>query len=202
MRHYADPDFRPEEFKRLRETQLMAGEIFHGKLLHVRKDTVRLPNGSTATREMIVHVGAVCVVPVTEDGQVYVERQFRYPLGQVITEIPAGKLDGDTEDILEAAKRELREETGLTAEHWTELGLYYPAAAYSDEVITMYLAQGLHRGAQALDTDEFLDVELVPLAALVEDIMAGKVPDGKTQVAVLKAAEMLHRKKSKEEAQH
>lgn len=193
MRKYKDPDYRPEEFERLRETRLTAQDIFHGQILHLRKDTVRLPNGGTAPRELIVHVGAVCIVPVTEDGQVYVERQFRYPLGQVITEIPAGKLDSNTEDILEAAKRELREETGLTAERWTELGLYYPAAAYSDEVITMYLAQGLHRGAQELDADEFLDVELLPLEQLIRDIMDGKVPDGKTQVAVLKAARMLGR---------
>lgn len=193
MRSYKDPDFRPEEFERLRETRLAAQDIFHGQILHLRKDTVRLPNGDTAPREMIVHMGAVCVVPVTEDGQVYVERQFRYPLGQVITEIPAGKLDSNTEDILQAAKRELREETGLTADRWTELGLYYPAAAYSDEVITMYLAQGLHRGAQELDADEFLDVELLPMEQLVRDIMDGKVPDGKTQVAVLKAARMLSR---------
>lgn len=193
MRNYRDPDYRPEEFERLRETQLTAQDIFHGQILHLRKDTVRLPNGGTAPRELIVHVGAVCIVPVTEDGQVYVERQFRYPLGQVITEIPAGKLDSNTEDILEAAKRELREETGLTADRWTEMGLYYPAAAYSDEVITMYLAQGLHRGAQELDADEFLDVELLPMEQLIRDIMDGKVPDGKTQAAVLKAARMLGR---------
>ena len=193
MRKYKDPDYRPEEFERLRETRLAAQDIFHGQILHVRKDMVRLPNGGTAPRELIVHVGAVCVVPVTEDGQVYVERQFRYPLGQVITEIPAGKLDSNTEDILEAAKRELREETGLTAERWTELGLYYPAAAYSDEVITMYLAQGLHRGPRELDADEFLDVQLLPMEKLIRDILEGKVPDGKTQVAVLKAARMLGR---------
>ena len=193
MRSYRDPDFRPEEFERLRETQLTAQEIFHGQILHLRKDTVRLPNGGTAPRELIVHVGAVCILPVTEDGQVYVERQFRYPLGQVITEIPAGKLDSNTEDVLEAAKRELKEETGLTADRWTELGLYYPAAAYSDEVITMYLAQGLHRGAQKLDADEFLDVELIPLEQLIRDILDGRVPDGKNQVAVLKAARLLGR---------
>ena len=191
--NYKDPDYRPEEFERLRETQLTEQDIFHGQILHVRKDMVRLPNGGTAARELIVHVGAVCVVPVTEDGQVYVERQFRYPLRQVITEIPAGKLDSNTEDILEAAKRELREETGLTAERWTELGLYYPAAAYSDEVITMYLAQDLHKGTQELDADEFLDVQLLPMDKLIQDIMEGRVPDGKTQVAVLKAARMLGR---------
>ena len=191
MRAYKDPDFQAEEFERLRETRLTAQDIFHGQILHLRKDTVRLPNGGTAPRELIVHVGAVCVVPMTEDGQVYVERQFRYPLGQVITEIPAGKLDSNTEDILTAAKRELREETGLTADRWTELGLYYPAAAYSDEVITMYLAQGLHKGTQELDADEFLNVELLPLEQLVRDIMEGRVPDGKTQAAVLKVARML-----------
>ena len=191
MRHYDDPDYRPEEYERLRETQVESEQIFDGVILHVVKDLARLPSGHTAVREKIVHLGAVCIVPVTEDGQVYVERQFRYPLGQVITEIPAGKLDSNEEDILEAAKRELREETGLTAGRWTGLGLFYPAAAYSDEVITMYLAQDLHRGAQELDEDEFLDVQLIPFAQLVDDIMAGKVPDAKTQAAVLKAARIL-----------
>ncbi|MDO5448217.1 MAG: NUDIX hydrolase, partial [Clostridia bacterium] len=96
-----------------------------------------------------------------------------------------------TEDRLSAAQRELKEETGITADKWTEIGDFYPAAAYSDERITMYIAQGLHQGEQKLDDDEFLNVKKVPLTALVEDVMAGKIPDSKTQVAILKAARFL-----------
>ncbi len=180
-----------KELKDLREIQIHSEDIFDGIILNVKRDTVRLPNGGTATREVIRHIGAVCVIPVTEDGQVIVERQYRYPYDTVITEIPAGKLDSRGEDPLEAAKRELREETGFTADSWTELGGFYPAAAYSDEYITMYMAQDLHQGKQDLDPDEFLDVEKVPLDDLVEDVMAGRIPDSKTQTAILKAARIL-----------
>lgn len=129
-------------------TERMTGSelIFDGVILHAYRDRVTLPNGSPAVRELIRHPGAVAVVPLTADGKVIIERQFRYPLGTVITEIPAGKLDGPTEDRLKAAKRELREETGYTAEEWISLGDYYPAAAYSDERLTMYLARGLTKG--------------------------------------------------------
>lgn len=176
---------------RLREIKIDGETIFDGHILHVRKDSVRLPNGNRSTREHIVHVGAVCIVPVTDDGKVYMERQFRYPLDCVISEIPAGKLDSIDEDRLEAAKRELREETGLTADRWTDMGLYYPAAAYSNEKITMFLAQGLHQGRQELDEDEFLNVIPVPLDEIVEKIMSGEITDGKTQVAILKAEKIL-----------
>ena len=175
----------------LRETWESTREIFDGKILHVIDDTVRLPNGHTASREVIRHIGAVCVIPVLEDGRVVMERQFRYPMDEVIWEIPAGKLDSKDEDPLEAAKRELREETGFFAESWQHLGEFYPAAAYSDERIHMYLATGLHKGEQELDDDEFLDVELVPLEKLVEMVMAGEIPDAKTQIAVLKAEKLL-----------
>lgn len=191
MRKFFDPDHHQEEYDRLSEQQLTSSEIFDGRILRVMRDTVRLPGGHESVRERIEHIGAVCVIPVTEDGMVYVERQFRYPLSQVITEIPAGKLDSLTEDRLEAAKRELREETGLEAGKWIDMGLFYPAAAYSDEVITMYLARDLKQGQQELDPDEFLDVKKVPLSRLVEDVMNGKIPDAKTQVAVLKAARIL-----------
>ena len=162
--------------------------------MDVKRDRVRLPNGNQSVRELLRHVGAVCVVPVTDDGRVVVERQYRYPIDQVITEIPAGKLDSPDEDRLSAAQRELREETGFTADRWTDMGLYYPAAAYSDEKITMYLAQGLHKGEQHLDEGEFLNVETVPIAELVEDILSGKITDGKTQAAVLKASMLIARR--------
>lgn len=180
-----------EIFENLTEVKTGSQEIFDGVILHVFKDTVELPNGNPATREVIRHVGAVGVIPVTDDGKVIVERQFRYPLNRVITEIPAGKLDSFTEDRLSAAKRELEEETGYTAEEWTDLGDYYPTPAYCDERITLYLARGLTLGQRHLDEDEFLNFEAVPLDTLVEDVMAGRITDGKTQVAILKAARFL-----------
>ena len=176
----------------LRETQLSSKGIFDGRILHVFEDTVRLPNGAAASREYLRHIGAVCVIPVLEDGSVLVERQYRYPVAQVLTEIPAGKLDAKDEDHLLAAQRELREETGATAERWTSLGLFYPACAYSDEAIEMYLAQGLHFGKRHLDADEFLNVARVPLTELVEEVMAGRIPDAKTQIAILKADRLLN----------
>jgi len=175
-----------EHFDDLREVKATSEEIFDGAIIHLFKDTVTLPNGRPATREVIHHVGAVAIVPLTDDGKVIVEKQFRYPLDQVITEIPAGKLDSFTEDRLSAAKRELEEETGYTAEHWTELGDFHPTAAYCDEKITLYLARGLRQGQRHLDEDEFLNVEAVSLPRLVEDILAGRITDGKTQTAILK----------------
>lgn len=176
-----------EAYTELTERMTGSERIFDGVILHVYRDTVTLPNGSPAVRELIRHPGAVAVVPLTADGKVIIERQFRYPLGTVITEIPAGKLDGPTEDRLKAAKRELREETGYTAEEWISLGDYYPAAAYSDERLTMYLARGLTKGEQHLDEDEFLHVEEVSLESLVEAVLAGRITDGKTQTALMKA---------------
>ena len=179
------------EQQRLREKQLSTEEIFDGVILHVVRDTVELPNGNTSVREVIRHIGAVCVIPVTDDNRVIVERQYRYPLDRVILEIPAGKLDAPDEDRLSAIRRELREETGYSADSWTVLGDFHPAPAYSDEYITMYLARELHKGKQALDADEFLDVYTVPLKDLVDEVMAGKISDAKTQVCILKAARIL-----------
>lgn len=171
----------------LREVQTGSQQIMDGTVLHVYCDEVRLPNGAPARRELIRHVGAVCVVPLTEDGQVVVERQFRYPVNRVITEIPAGKLNDKAEDPLEAAKRELQEETGFTAKQWVNLGIFYPAPAYCDETIHMFLAKDLQGGAQHLDQDEFLEVHTISLETLVAQIVAGEIPDLKTQAAVLRA---------------
>ena len=179
------------ENSRLREVRTGSEEIFNGVILHVQRDTVRLPNGSEAIREVIRHIGAVCVIPVLENGDVVMERQYRYPLDRVILEIPAGKLDAADEDRFSAIQRELREETGYTADEWTVLGDFHPAPAYSDEFITMYMARGLRKGDRHLDEDEFLDVYTVPLKDLVEDVMAGRISDAKTQVCILKAARLL-----------
>ncbi len=180
-----------KENDRLREIKTASEEIFDGVILHVQRDTVRLPNGNSAVREVIRHIGAVCVIPVLENGDVIMERQYRYPLDRVILEIPAGKLDAANENRLSAIQRELREETGYTADEWTEIGDFHPAPAYSDEYITMYMARKLHRGDRHLDADEFLDVCAVPLKELVDDVMAGRISDAKTQVCVLKAARLL-----------
>ena len=173
------------------ERQLDSKLIFDGRILHVYDDTVSLPNGHTASRELIRHVGAVCVLPLTDDGNVIVERQYRYPVGRVLTEIPAGKLDSKQEDHESAARRELREETGCVADELVDLGVFYPAPAYSDEAIRMFLARGLHMGEQHLDEGEFLNVEHVPLEDLVRQVLAGEIPDVKTQSAVLRVYTML-----------
>ena len=180
-----------DEDKKLREEWKSTKEIFDGRILHVIDDTVICPNGNEASRELIRHVGAVCVVPLTDDGKVIVERQFRYPISKVITEVPAGKLDSKDEDPLLAAKRELREETGYTADEWISLGVFYPAPAYSDEVIHLYLARNLKKGERDLDEDEFLDVYEVPLQELVDGIMKGEITDCKTQMAILKTEHKL-----------
>ncbi|MDO4490688.1 MAG: NUDIX hydrolase [Lachnospiraceae bacterium] len=178
-------------FENLRETTISSDKVFDGVLLKVFRDKVELPNGKTSTRELIRHNGAVGVVPVTDEGKVIIERQFRYPFDQVLTEIPAGKLDTASEDHLEAAKRELSEETGYVADEWIDMGVFIPTCAYSSEKIYLYLAKGLHKGQQKLDEDEFLNVEEVPLSELVEQVMAGEITDGKTVAALLKAARIL-----------
>ena len=174
--------------ERLRERQTASELIFDGRILHLYRDDIELPNGKPAERELIRHVGAVCVIPVTDDGCAVMERQYRYPIDEVVLEIPAGKLDSKQEDHEAAARRELEEETGYTARELIPLGKFYPACAYSDETIWMYLAKGLELGERHPDADEFLDVELIPLKDLVTEVLAGRIPDAKTQIAILKAA--------------
>lgn len=169
------------------ERQINSTNVFRGRLLDVYSDDILLPNGHSSKREYIKHVGAACVVPVDNDGNIIIEKQFRYPFGKVLTEIPAGKLDSKTEPHLEAAKRELKEETGYTAEKMIYLGEFLPTCAYSDEIIHMYLATGLTLGEQHLDDDEFVGVEKIPLDEAVKEIMNGNITDGKTQTAILKA---------------
>lgn len=180
-----------KDFENLTEQFVKSEKIYDGHLLHIYKDTVTLPNGAQATREYFKHMGAVAIVPITEDGKVALEKQYRYPVDRIVTEIPAGKLNGSSEDPLAAAKRELQEETGLVCDKWTDLGIYQPAVAYCDEVIYLYLAQGLHEEERNLDEDEFLNVEYVPLKEAVDMVIRGDIKDGKTQVALMKAAVLL-----------
>ena len=174
----------------LREVGTSSECIFDGTVLHVYRDEILLPDGKPAHREYIKHVGAVCVVPLTDEGEVICVRQYRYPFSDVLLEIPAGKLDSKEEDPDLAARRELREETGADCERLTYLGKYFGSPALIGETIHMYLAEGLTFGSLDLDEDEFLEVERIPLSTLCDEILRGNVPDGKTQAAVLRVAMM------------
>ena len=176
--------------QKLEEDFLGREEIYNGKVLKVVKDTVRLPNGVDSTREFCLHIGAVSVLPLLDDGTVIVEKQYRHAHGSVLLEIPAGKLNSPDEDRLCAAKRELREETGAVAEKWTELGLLVPTPAIVNEKITMFLAEGITFEEQELDEDEFIELERIPLSQLKDMVMRGEIPDAKTQICVLKVAMM------------
>lgn len=169
----------------LRETPLSARYEYEGRIINLRVDEARLPDGATAAREVVEHPGGVGVIALTDEGEVLLVRQYRYPYGEITTEIPAGKRDRG-EDPLETGKRELAEETGATADCFTSLGVVYPTPGYCDEIIHLYLATGLHFAEMHPDEDEFLDVQRLPLATLVERVMAGDIPDAKTQIAALK----------------
>lgn len=170
----------------LEEKQLKAEYIYKGRIIKVRKDEALLPNGATALREVIEHPGGVCVAALTEDNEVLMVRQFRYPYSEVVLEIPAGKRDSVDEDPFECGKRELKEETGATASNFIPLGELYPSPGYCGEIIWLYAASGLSFGEQNTDEDEFLEVEKIPLEKAVEMIMKGEIKDAKTQAAVLK----------------
>lgn len=180
-----------QQDKDLIEETVSSEEIYKGKIVHLFCDTVRLPNGKEATREVIRHVGAAAVVPLTDEGNVILVRQYRYPFAQVMLEIPAGKLDID-EDPIDCAKRELIEETGYDAKEFVYLGAFYPSVAMLNEVIHLFLAKNMTLCETNLDEDEFLHVEQRPLGEVVEQVMRGEIPDGKTQTAILKAYYLLN----------
>lgn len=174
----------------LTEKKLSEENIFDGVVLHVRRDTIELPNGKIATREYIKHNGAVCIIPITNEGEVVLERQYRYPIGRVVTEIPAGKLEIG-ENPLEAAKRELTEETGYIPGKMEYIGDYIGSPALLEERVTMYLATELSMGERHLDEDEFLDVFTMPLEEAYQKVMNNEFADAKTQLCILKAYLML-----------
>jgi len=180
-----------EELAELGEKSLSSEQVYDGSMLKVFRDSVALPDGGTSSREYIKHPGAVAIVAIDEDGSILLERQFRFPFDGVFTEIPAGKLDYYGEDRLEAARRELREETGYVASDWLCLGDFLPAIAYSNERITLYLARGLKKEERELDADEFIDVFRVPFSEALEAATSGKIPDAKTQAGILRAAFVL-----------
>lgn len=168
----------------LRETTVSRQELLRGHFLHVVRDQVRLPSGREATREYVLHPGAVMVIAQRDDGRIVMERQYRHPMGAVLLELPAGKLDAG-EASLACAQRELREETGYTAAEWAYAGQLAPTIAYSDERIDIWFARGLTLGSQHLDEGEFLDV----LGLLPDELLAccrdGRIYDAKTLVGAL-----------------
>ena len=180
------------------EEKRCGGElIYDGRIVHLWRDEIILPNGKPGIREVSRHNGAVAVVPLTSEGEVICVKQFRYPFADVLLEIPAGKLDSKEEDHIDAVKRELREETGVLCKSLTYIGPLYPSVALSDEVIHMYVATELEYTEPEPDEDEFLEVLRIPLNTLIEMIMSGELPDSKTQVALLKTARLIEQGKIK-----
>ncbi len=178
----------------LYEKQLASKQIFDGKVVKLFVDDIELPNGKGAFREVVRHPGAVCVIPITDEGEVIMVKQFRYPFSSVLLEIPAGKLEIG-EDPLDAVKRELEEESGVVAENVEFIGMTYTTVAFTDEKIYTYMATGLSYTESHPDEDEFLEVVKIPLDALVEMVMTGEIKDSKTQVAILKADRLLKERK-------
>ncbi len=154
-----------------------------GGFLHVVLDHVRLPDGRMATREYVRHPGAVAVLPILDDGRIVLVRQYRHPVGTILLELPAGKLD-DNETVLACAMRELQEETGYTAREWARAGVFNNAAAYSTEGIEIWFARGLVPGAQQLDEGEFVEVCTLDEAELDALASAGGLPDMKTMIGL------------------
>jgi ADP-ribose pyrophosphatase len=167
------------------EKKLSSEDIFDGALLHVKRDTVKLPNGNEATREWIKHPGASSVIPVLPDGRIVLVRQYRYPIGKVTLEVPAGKLDAPDEDPLYCATRELSEETGYQAEHIEKLTTIATTVGFSNEYIHLYVAEGLTPGKQHPDEDEFINVVKVPLDEAVQMVLDGRIYDAKSATSIL-----------------
>ena len=167
----------------LREERISGEDVYNGIFLHMKRDQVRLPDGSLAIREYLTHPGAVAILALLDDGRVVLERQFRYPIAKTCIEIPAGKLEIG-EDRLLCAKRELAEETGYTAKKWSFIRRIHPVISYSTEFIDIYLAEGLTAGESKLDDEEFLDVFAAPLEQILAWIEQGEITDVKTTISI------------------
>ena len=168
----------------LTEVCLTSELVLEGGMLRVKRDQVRLPSGNQSQREFIMHPGAVLVIPLLDNGNLLLERQFRYPLNRVFIELPAGKIDPD-EAILVTGQRELLEETGYTAKEWVYLGLQHPCIGYSDEVIYMFIARGLLAGEAMQDEDEQLELFEASLEACLEMVAMQQITDAKTILALM-----------------
>ncbi len=168
--------------------------LFTGKVVTLEVDEIALPNGHSSVREVARHCGGVAVLALSEEGNVTLVEQFRYPMDEIILELPAGKLDptdSGEENHLLGAKRELEEETGLRAEKYTYLGYFLPSPGFTDEILHMYLAEGLSQVEAHPDEDEFLNVVTLPFEKVVEMVMSGEIVDGKTLATVLKVKVLL-----------
>ena len=177
---------------KLKETPLRSVTRYEGVVIDVRLDIARLPDGSTALREVVEHPGGVAVLPLEDDGTVWCVRQYRYPFAETLLEIPAGRIEPG-EDPEHAARRELSEETGLTCDTLLPLGKQYATPGYCGEVLHVYLARGLHRGEAHPDDGEFLNIERHTISELMELALSDRLPDVKTAVAVLKTDALLRR---------
>lgn len=172
--------------KQLFEEATGSEELFRGKLLHVFRDTVRLPDGESSTREWIKHPGASAVLPVFGDGEVLLIRQFRYPCRKVFYEVPAGKIDpGESPEA--TAEREIEEEAGIVFKASRHLSSYYPAIGYSNEIIHLYVAWELEEVEQRSDQDEFVLLERMPFSRAHDMALSGEIDDGKTALTILRA---------------
>jgi len=169
--------------KDLYEHQLNSTQVYSGKLLHVHRDEVRLPDGNTSTREYIRHPGAVVVLPLTAKGELILERQHRYPLGRDFIEVPAGKIDPG-EQTLACAQRELLEETGYMARDWQYVTTVYPCIGYADEQLVFYLARELDFVGHQRDADEFLEVFTVPVPQAIAMVQSGEICEVKTVIGL------------------
>lgn len=174
----------------LTEKTLKKEYKYNGKIINLRVDNALLENGRTVKREVVEHPGGVCIGALTEKNELLFVRQFRYPYGEVVRELPAGKLERG-EDPLEAGKRELKEETGATGRDYQFLGNLYPSPGYCDEIIRLYACRVESLGDSSPDEDEFLEADRVPLEQAAELVMQNGLPDAKTQVLVLKLARLV-----------
>ena len=175
---------------RLKEKLVSSQEIFQGRIIKVQVDTVELPDGKTAKREVVKHPGAVVILPLTNEGEVVMVRQYRHATGEILLELPAGKRDG-AEEPLECARRELEEETGYTAEQWQVICSFYTSPGFCDELLYLVLAKGLVKGEACPDEEEFIDVVTIPLAEAARMVLNGEIRDGKTCLGIL-AGRMLN----------
>lgn len=174
----------PDDDKHLREDTLESQTVYKGHFIELRRDRVQLPDGREAAREYVVHPGAVMVVAILPDGQLVLERQYRYPVRQTMIEFPAGKLDAG-EGGLACARRELLEETGYTAKRWAKAGIMHPVIGYANEIIEIWFAHDLTLGERHLDEGEFLDVFTAPLEQLEDWVRDGRITDVKTIVGMM-----------------
>ncbi len=174
----------------LREKTLSETYKHNGRIINLRIDEVKLPNGKTSIREVIEHNGGVSVAAITKNKEIYLVEQYRHPNSHIILETPAGKLEKG-EDPLEAGKRELSEEVGITAKKYYDLGKFFPTPAYCSEIIYLYAATELSESSQNLDEDEFLNIKRYSVDEALQMILDNKISDGKTQALILKVAKLI-----------